>query len=403
MTPRDTSTEPWSIVNDTFTWIESNTMFSTELLTSSNLTTNPGKRIGHDDHPGLSHTSSIIVAVFSSLISFITVFGNVVVIHAFCTTQKLRTYTNYFLVSLAISDIVAGAITMPFYSVYWILGYWPFSNAFCDAYLYLNHCFIHISVMSIVIIAYDRWQALEMPIKHLRKRTLKHAMFLITLSYMIPIIIWLPGCLLWPYMVGTRTIKPELCYPQYVDNLVFTCFAPCIFFWFPLLLISIFYGRIFIIIQKSAERRSTRRKPLNLTMTNLSLSLSNTQTETSNVDDKERITRDINVTTVAVTVKNYGNYNRAYATEDTSDRSTHENHPAWFRNIFRHDIPNESSIKRENIRANKTLTLIFIAMVISSAPWSALVPVYSICHDCIPLALYQVSTEGPNKIIQEIH
>ncbi|XP_072028218.1 muscarinic acetylcholine receptor M3-like [Amphiura filiformis] len=387
MASSTTSPGSWSVI--TFTSIESNTIYSSELFTS-NLTTHPGGQ-DRDDHPihsGLSRNASISVAVFSFLISFITVFGNIVIIHAFCTIKKLQTYTNYFLVSLAISDIVAGAITMPLYSVYWILGYWPFSNALCDAYLYLNHSFIHISVMSIVIIAYDRWQALEMPIKHLRKRTLKHAIFLITLSYMIPFLIWLPICLLWPYMVGIRTIKPGLCYPQYVDNLIFTCFAPCIFFWFPLLFISVFYGRIFVIIRKSAERRSTRRRPLKLT--NLSNAMSTSLTVMVDENDKEHITRDKSVTTVDGTLNNDGHYNNAYAVEDMG-KGSHQNQATWFRNIFRHDTPEDSSIKKENIRANKTLTLIFIAMVMSSAPWSALVPVFSMCHECIPLALYQVS------------
>ena len=187
----------------------------------------------------LSWPANVVVATFSCTTSFITVVGNVLVIYAYCTTKQLRTYTNYFIVSLAVSDIVAGAITMPLYSVYWILGYWPFSDFLCDAYLYINHVFIHISIMAIVVIAYDRWQALEMPIQHLRKRTFRHASLLITVTYLLPILIWLFACFLWPYFAGERKIEDGRCYPQYVeDSLVFSCLAPCILFCVFLLTIS---------------------------------------------------------------------------------------------------------------------------------------------------------------------
>ena len=203
---------------------------------------------------------NLTIAVFSGIINTITLFGNFLVLYAYCTTPKLRTYTNYFVVSLAISDIIAGGITMPIYSVYWVLGYWPFSNAFCDAYLYINHVFIHISIMAIVVIAYDRWQALAKPFQHLRKRTWKHAMCLISLSYIIPFLVWLPGCLLWPYMHGGRTIPSDNCYPQYVsDSLVFSCFAPIIMFWCPVSLVVLLYWRIIVIIHRTKVKRNRRR------------------------------------------------------------------------------------------------------------------------------------------------
>ena len=47
-----------------------------------------------------------------------TITGNVLVIVAFKKERKLRTVTNYFLVSLAVSDLIIGLISMPMYSIY---------------------------------------------------------------------------------------------------------------------------------------------------------------------------------------------------------------------------------------------------------------------------------------------
>lgn len=54
--------------------------------------------------------------------------GNILVIYAFVTVgQKIRTITNYFVVSLAVSDIFVGVFSVPFWmlvqiSKYQVLG-----------------------------------------------------------------------------------------------------------------------------------------------------------------------------------------------------------------------------------------------------------------------------------------
>ena len=50
-----------------------------------------------------------------------TVAGNVLVLLAFKKNKKLRTVTNYFLVSLAVSDLLIGLVSMPLYSIYIIV------------------------------------------------------------------------------------------------------------------------------------------------------------------------------------------------------------------------------------------------------------------------------------------
>ena len=46
--------------------------------------------------------------------------------------------------------------------------------------------------------------------------------------------------------------------------------------------------------------------------------------------------------------------------------------------------------RKESSRATRTLTLIFIVLIVSTLPWSILVIIYCLCPSCIPLVLYQV-------------
>ena len=337
-------------------------------------------------------TPAITIAVFSGLFNAITLFGNFIVLYAYCTTPKLRTYTNYYVVSLAISDIIAGGITMPIYSVYWVLGYWPFSDAFCDAYLYLNHVFIHVSILAIVVIAFDRWQALAMPLQHLKKRTLKHAMSLISLSYIIPFLVWLPGCLLWPYMNGGRTILPERCYPQYVsDSLVFSCFAPIIMFWFPSLIAAVLYWKIIIILQRTRLLRKMRVKKYTVNIEALTGNRRLDQVGHDIIERQNDIdqsgTKERNMS-ISLRGENF-EVNNAFKHDDETlyDVDNNRKRAVTVEKVKR----TVEKLRKENVLATNTFTLIFIAMVLASVPWSALVPVYSACRECIPLALYQVT------------
>ena len=45
---------------------------------------------------------------------------------------------------------------------------------------------------------------------------------------------------------------------------------------------------------------------------------------------------------------------------------------------------------KESNRATRTLTLIFIVLLVSSIPWSIIVLIQSLCPTCLPLVLYQV-------------
>jgi len=58
----------------------------------------------------------VLVCFGIILIILLTIGGNLVVLFAFFTEPHLLTPSNYFLLSMAIADLLVGLISMPFYS-----------------------------------------------------------------------------------------------------------------------------------------------------------------------------------------------------------------------------------------------------------------------------------------------
>ena len=364
----------------------------------------------NDEDVGLIwDTGKIIIAVVSIVVSTITVMGNLLVLYAFCAERRLRTYTNYYIVGLSISDLVAGAFTMPMYSIYWVLGNWPFGEALCDIYLYLNHAFIHITVLGILVLAVDRYQAVSRPLKHLQKRTLRHASAMIFISYAIPFFIWLPYTILWPYFVGERRITPGLCFPQYIkDSFFFTILAPIVLFWIPLPITSVLYWRIYMVIRSASTQR---RGPVMLQ----ELSTSSSRVPTVTGDEKvpnisvEVSSQDRNLNpqilhnTDIESNQNLGHENPGFfpgeeqqpelqsntrpSTLTTPEVGSTRSAPVPQPNP---QVGKDRESSTESNRATRTLTLIFIVLMVSSIPWSIIVLIQSLCPTCLPLVLYQV-------------
>lgn len=125
----------------------------------------------------------VIIAVFLSLI---TVVGNIMVMISFKIDKQLQTISNCFLFSLAVADFAIGLISMPLFTVYTVLGYWPLGPHVCDTWLALDYLASNASVLNLLIISFDRYLSVTRPFTYRVNRTTSKAAIMIgksVLSY----------------------------------------------------------------------------------------------------------------------------------------------------------------------------------------------------------------------------
>ncbi|XP_051930532.1 5-hydroxytryptamine receptor 2B [Hippocampus zosterae] len=144
----------------------------------------------------LSETSGVPLkwaALLFLMVIVPTIGGNILVILAVSLEKKLQNATNYFLMSLAVADLLVGLLVMPIalVTVLYNSG-WPLPDFICPIWLFLDVLFSTASIMHLCAISLDRYIAIKKPIQHSQYKSRAKAMVKIALVWLISICIAIP-------------------------------------------------------------------------------------------------------------------------------------------------------------------------------------------------------------------
>ncbi|KAG5847210.1 hypothetical protein ANANG_G00123600 [Anguilla anguilla] len=117
-----------------------------------------------------------------------TIGGNILVILAVSLERKLQNATNYFLMSLAVADLLVGLLVMPIALVTVLFNSgWPLPEFLCPIWLFLDVLFSTASIMHLCAISLDRYIAIKKPIQHSQYKSRARALTKIATVWLISI------------------------------------------------------------------------------------------------------------------------------------------------------------------------------------------------------------------------
>jgi len=198
------------------------------------------------DYEARSVPEIVAVVIVVVALSLVTSAGNLLVIISFKVDVQLQTVSNYFLLSLSVADLTIGLVSMPLYSVYLLMGYWPLGNVICDAWLSLDYTMSNASVANLLVISFDRYFSVTRPLTYRVRRTSGRAAAMIAGAWTVSALLWTPWIVAWPHLEGRRTVPPLECYVQFLKtNKYFTIMTATAAFYLPVLIMTVLYFRIY--------------------------------------------------------------------------------------------------------------------------------------------------------------
>nr|QVK45646.1 G protein-coupled receptor [Proales similis] len=207
-----------------------------------------------------SFTAKVILSTLATSASLITVFGNSLVMLSFLFDRQIRNPTNYFILSLSVSDFLIGCISMPFLTLYLMLGKWPFGQIICNLWLSLDYTVCLTSIYTVLFITIDRFCSVKIPTKYRKWRTPRKIIIMIALTWIVPISLFFPSIFGWAY-ISDVPFSPYNCDVAWSSNQVFSVLLVIGYFWITLAIIITLYVFIYrVALNLEKKSREKQRK-----------------------------------------------------------------------------------------------------------------------------------------------
>ncbi|XP_020909843.1 adenosine receptor A3 isoform X2 [Exaiptasia diaphana] len=216
--------------------------------------------------------------VVSLLISIVTSIGNGIVMYLIISRPSLHLTNNYFILSLAVADIMTGVFVIPSTYIFEVLKIYDLRF---DVVLVFINTFFFASVFNVCALTLDRYISIVIPLKYFLYMNNKRVISIIALAWIIPFIIAGIYLILKYYAPEANRVYEPL--------QIFICVIV------PIILMLIIYVRIYIIARRLSKQTSQTTNQLRFNDAN-----ANGTTEDTVIMKKERRERRNREGSVAV-------------------------------------------------------------------------------------------------------
>ncbi|XP_046476556.1 octopamine receptor beta-1R [Neodiprion pinetum] len=189
----------------------------------------------------------VIKASIMGFIILCALFGNLLVIVSVMRHRKLRVITNYFVVSLALADMLVAIFAMTFNASVELSGRWLFGYFMCDVWNSLDVFFSTVSILHLCCISVDRYYAIVQPLDYPLIMTNLRLGTMLSVVWCSPAVVsFVPIFAGWyttPEHLQYRSNYPDVC--VFHVNQFYAVVSSSVSFWVPGIIMIAMYYKIY--------------------------------------------------------------------------------------------------------------------------------------------------------------
>ena len=204
-----------------------------------------------------------VLAVMAGLTSLFTTVGNILVVISFIVEKNLRQPSNYLIASLAVTDILIGMFSMPFYSLYLLMKYWPLGQTLCDLWLSMDYTVCLVSQYTVFLITLDRFCSVRVPAKYRNWRTKRKIKIMIAITWLFPAFIFFTSIMGWRAFTGSLPPTDYSCAAEFQSHQLFTVILVISYYWVTLIIMVGLYIGIYQVAWSLHAKSAAKRKKMN--------------------------------------------------------------------------------------------------------------------------------------------
>ncbi len=223
----------------------------------------------------------ITALCFIPVLDLYGIIGNTLVCIAVVRFPNLRTVGNFYILSLAISDLLVCIVVMPL-SIYQEVthGVWELSAWLCDLWTSLDVLLCTASIWLLCAISLDRYFAITKPHAYATKRTWTSAGISVSCAWLISVTLSVPVLV---FIGGSDVANTKECHV--ITTPAFAIAGPLTSFFLPCLVVVVIYWRIFRAAQKLRRRRVVPQNSPIRTIDSISQDINHVHQDPINADN----------------------------------------------------------------------------------------------------------------------